>query len=61
MTANGYRLVRRTGLNGWYTPASSPISFGWQEELRLLRKYWVGLPFRKMRNRWRRLPLHFTS
>ncbi len=55
MKAHGYRLIRRTELNGWYVPASSPARFGLGEDLRLLRKYYLGLPFRLMRHRWRRL------
>jgi FkbM family methyltransferase len=55
MTAHGYRLVRRTELNGWYVPEDAPIGFGLVEDLRLLRKYYLGLPVRVMRHRWRRL------
>jgi FkbM family methyltransferase len=55
MKAQGYRLIRRTELNGWYVPATSPVRFGLGEHLRLLRKYYLGLPFRVMRHRWRRL------
>jgi FkbM family methyltransferase len=55
MTANGYRLVRRTELNGWYVPHNAPIRFGLGEDLRLLRKYYLGLPLRKMRHGWRRM------
>ncbi|MFN3566853.1 MAG: FkbM family methyltransferase [Burkholderiaceae bacterium] len=56
LTARGYRLVRRTGLNAWYVPATSDIvpvsSYGrWQ----LFRKYVVGLPFRRSRDALRRL------
>jgi FkbM family methyltransferase len=55
MKARGYRLVRRTELNGWYVPASAPIRFGLGEDLRLLRKYYLGLPVRTMRHRLRRI------
>jgi hypothetical protein len=55
MQANGYRLVRRTELNGWYVPAKAPVSFGIGEDFRLLRKYYLGLPIRKVRHRLRRL------
>jgi FkbM family methyltransferase len=61
MVAAGYRLVRRTGLNGWYVPTDAPIRFGLTEDLHLLRKYFLGLPFRVLRNRWRRLPAHYTA
>jgi hypothetical protein len=55
MTPHGYRLVRRTELNGWYVPASAPVRFGIGEDLRLLRKYYLGLPVRVMRHRLRRM------
>jgi FkbM family methyltransferase len=60
MKSNSYRLVRRTEINGWYVPASSPIRFGLREDLRLMRKYYLGLPFRVMRNRWRRMRSDIT-
>jgi FkbM family methyltransferase len=55
MMAHGYRLVRRTELNGWYVPADAPIRFGLGEELRLLRKYYLGLQVRVMRHRLHRM------
>jgi FkbM family methyltransferase len=55
MTAHGYRLVRRTEVNGWYVPANAPVRFGPGEDLRLLRKYYLGLPFRVMRHRLHRM------
>jgi FkbM family methyltransferase len=55
MKAHGYRLVRRTELNGWYVPANAPIRFGLGEDLRLLRKYYLSLPVRMMRHRLRRM------
>jgi FkbM family methyltransferase len=51
----GYRLVRRTGFNGWYIPASSPVRFGWRDRWQILRKYYLALPFRTLRNTSRRL------
>lgn len=55
MTGNGYRLVRRTGINGWYVPDAAPIRFGLKDDWHVLRKYFLGLPLRKMRHRWRAL------
>ncbi len=55
MRANGYRLVRRTELNGWYVPENAPIQFGLGENIRLMRKYCLGLHLRKLRHGWRRL------
>lgn len=51
----GYRLIRRTGLNGWYVPKDvAPIldlSGRWQ----IIRKYYLALPFRILRDAKRRL------
>lgn len=44
----GYKLVKRTALNNWYIPKEIPFkmtSFG--EKLKLFRKVFLGLPFRK--------------
>ena len=51
-----YRLVRRYELNGWYVPADLPVRVEWIERWRILRKYYLALPFRKWRNasrKWR--------
>lgn len=53
--SSGYRLVRRTTLNGWYVPANSPVRFGWGDRWRVLRKYYLALPFRVLRNLSRRV------
>jgi hypothetical protein len=56
VTGLGYRLIRRTGLNGWYVPATDGqhlpfFSFGyWQ----IVRKYYLALPIRALRDRKRR-------
>lgn len=55
MLSRGYRLVRRTSMNGWYVPAAMPVSFGLAENLRLLRKYYLALPIRIARDFTRRL------
>jgi len=54
LTRAGYRLIRRTGLNGWYVPrAQAPrVGLGWWQ---LARKYYLALPIRKLRDRKRRL------
>ena len=54
LTRAGYRLIRRTGLNGWYVPrAVAPrVGWGWWQ---LVRKYYLALPFRMARDRKRRL------
>jgi FkbM family methyltransferase len=50
----GYRLIRRTGLNGWYVPrAQAPrVGLGWWP---LARKYYFALPIRVLRDKKRRL------
>jgi len=53
--AAGYQLVRRTGLNGWYVPVDAAIRFDWRDRWRVLRKYYLALPFRILRNQSRRL------
>jgi len=53
--SSGYSLVRRTNLNGWYVPANSPVHFGWGDRWQVLRKYYLALPFRVLRNLSRRL------
>jgi FkbM family methyltransferase len=55
MRSNGYRLVRRVGLNGWYVPSESPDRAGWQDRWKILRKYYLALPFRMVRNLLRRI------
>jgi len=51
----GYRLVRRLGFNGWYVPANSSLHPDGRERFNILRKYYLALPFRKLRNASRRL------
>lgn len=52
---NGYKLVRRTGLNGWYVPQEVGFAvslFGYSQ---LARKYLLGIPLRRFklwRDRW---------
>ena len=55
LTARGYRLIRRTGLNAWYVPASSDMRLSAYGRWQLFRKYVVGLPFRRLREALRRL------
>lgn len=50
LTAN-YKLVRRTGLNNWYIPSAEPFALSALDRLRLVRKLYVGTPFRHLRNR----------
>lgn len=46
----GYRPVKRTGLNNWYVPEGQPFSMsGRVERARLWKKLWLNTPFRKLR------------
>jgi len=57
----GYRLIRRTGNNGWYVPASADVAVNWPDRFALVRKYYLGLPFRVLRNRSRSLRQPFKD
>jgi hypothetical protein len=46
----GYRLIRRFENNGWYVPGDAPIVIGLRERWDIMRKYYLGLPFRIARN-----------
>jgi FkbM family methyltransferase len=49
LSANGYRLIMRTGLNSWYVPAEPVWRLGFAAQAEYLRKYYLGLPLRKLR------------
>lgn len=51
----GYLLIRRTGLNGWYVPRANAPALGARGRLEILRKYYLGLPFRQLRDFKRRM------
>ena len=55
LTRAGYRLVRRTGLNAWYVPGASADTVDWLGRWQLFRKYYLGLPFRVLRDAMRRM------
>ncbi len=51
----GYRLVKRTGLDNWYVPKDQPFTLtSILERLRLWKKVWANTPFRKLRVRLER-------
>ncbi len=60
LTRAGYRLIRRTGLNGWYVPADKAPSVGLRGAWQIARKYYLALPFRLLRERKRRLQARFN-
>jgi FkbM family methyltransferase len=47
---SGYRLIRRLGHNGWYVPADEPFRIASADRWEILRKYYLALPFRLVRN-----------
>jgi FkbM family methyltransferase len=55
LTRAGYRLMRRTGLNGWYVPQDVAPDMDWTGRWQIFRKYYLGLPFRILRDARRRL------
>ena len=55
LTAAGYRIIRRYENNGWYVPRESAVMREWSDRWEILRKYYLALPFRVLRNLSRRL------
>lgn len=50
LTRNDYRVVKRTGENNWYVPKQQTFHMTTPtERLKLFRKMFLGLPFRKIR------------
>jgi FkbM family methyltransferase len=61
LQSGGYRLIRRVGNNGWYVPAAESFKIGWRDRWEILRKYYLGLPFRWVRNASRSIRRTFKS
>jgi FkbM family methyltransferase len=55
LTGRGYKWVRRTGLNSWYVPVDSAMDVSLEGRLQFVRKYYLGVPFRHLREALRRL------
>ncbi len=49
LQSHGYKWVRRTGLNAWYVPFGSPLSVSLFGRWQFFRKYYLGIPFRNLR------------
>jgi hypothetical protein len=49
LTSRGYKWVRRTGINAWYVPADSPLTVRPLGHWQFLRKHYLGVPFRHLR------------
>jgi len=54
LVARGYRWIRRTGINSWYVPADAPFRVDLKGRAQFVRKYYLGLPFRVLRENKRR-------
>ena len=52
---NGYRLIRRLGFNGWYVPDDEDATVAAADRWEIVRKYYLALPFRMLRNFARRV------
>jgi FkbM family methyltransferase len=50
LNAAGYRIIRRYENNGWYVPNDSPVACRMIDRWEILRKYYLALPFRMLRN-----------
>jgi FkbM family methyltransferase len=55
LKAAGYRIIRRHENNGWYVPRDAAEKTNWPDHWEILRKYYLALPFRWLRNLSRRL------
>lgn len=54
LTNAGYRIVRRYENNGWYVPRDSAVRIQSGDHWEIVRKYYLALPLRKLRNLSRR-------
>jgi FkbM family methyltransferase len=61
LKARGYRLIRRLGNNGWYVSAEANAKASLGDRFEILRKYYLALPFRVLRNWWRRIRVLYTD
>jgi len=55
LRSHGYKWMRRTGLNSWYVPRNAPIAVALMGRWQFVRKHYLGLPFRHLREASRRL------
>ncbi|MGD0026671.1 MAG: FkbM family methyltransferase [Xanthobacteraceae bacterium] len=55
LQSRGYKWVRRTGINDWCVPANSPMTVSLFGRWQFLRKHYLGVPFRRLRETKRRL------
>lgn len=55
LVSRGYAWIRRTGLNSWYVPAGSQPALSLGGRLKFFRKYYLGVPLRRLKQVWRRI------
>lgn len=55
LRSRSYKWVRRTGLNSWYVPADAPFDVDLIGRLQFVRKHYLGVPFRHLRDAGRRV------
>jgi FkbM family methyltransferase len=55
LVSRGYAWIRRTGLNSWYVPAATVPRIGAYGNWQFVRKYYLGVPIRRLREAVRRL------
>jgi FkbM family methyltransferase len=55
MQASGYKWIRRTSINGWYVPHDLAWPLDLKSRWQFFRKYHLGTPLRRLRDRLRRL------
>jgi FkbM family methyltransferase len=58
LVARGYAWMRRTGWNPWYVPADAAAPLSLTGRVQFIRKYYFGVPFRRLREALRRLRFH---
>lgn len=61
LRSSGYRIVRRYENNGWYVPVDSEVRCRPGDVWEILRKYYLALPFRMLRNLSRRSRARLTG
>lgn len=55
LVRHGYKIVMRNGSNSWYVPIADPFEVSPGMRWELLRKLYLSLPFRRMRDLLRKL------
>jgi FkbM family methyltransferase len=55
MRSRGYKWIRRTDINSWYVPTGFPWQVSLWGRWQFIRKYYLGTPFRRLREVLRRI------